>query len=116
MDFIKKYWLSIILMIVVVWFLGKSINVSIENYQLAKSGLIMKAVITSKKWESSSYRNSDGFYYIFSINGNIYEGHTFDNDLLPNDSIRVVFLPKNPNVNRPLDFIQRNYNAKHNSK
>ena len=112
-GFIKRYWLYLALIIVAIWFLRKSIFTTVENYQLAKSGQVIKAVIISREWESSSYRNTDGFYYEFTLNTLNYEGHTFDKEIKPNDSLEVIYLPSDPNVNRPLDFIKRNYTTKY---
>lgn len=115
-NWIKRHWLYLALIIVVIWFLRRSIFITIENYQLAKSGQLTKAIVTDRKWESSSYRNSDGFFYVFKLGSFNYEGNTFDEDIKPNDSIDIIYLPNNPSVNRPLDFIKRNYNLHKNDK
>lgn len=111
-NFLKKYWLYLALVIGLIWFLLKTFIITIENYQLSRSGQITKAIVTNRNWESSSYRNSNGFYYGFTIKGIYYEGHTFDQDLLPNDSIIIIYLPEDPKINRPFEFIQRNYKVK----
>jgi hypothetical protein len=82
---------------------------TLENYQLAKSGKITNAVIINREWESSSYRNDDGYYYTFTINGEQYTGHTFDKDKRPLDTIKIIYLTDKPNVSRPFEFIDRNY-------
>jgi len=108
-NLLKKYWLYILLLFIAIIFLIKPTILTIENHQLAKSGLRSPAIILDRKWESSSYRNEDGFYYSFFVNGISYSGHTFDTDKMPNDTISIIYLFDRPNVNRPYDFIKRNY-------
>ncbi len=99
------YFLAIVFAILLI----KPAILTIENWRLSKSGQVSKAIVTDKVWESSSYRNSDGFYYRFRIKNVFYEGHSFDKDQKPGDSIAIMYLPDNPSINRPEDFIKRNY-------
>lgn len=108
-EIIRKYWVYILVLIIAVPFLTRSIKLTIENHQLAKSGQIITAIIGNEEWESSSYRNKDGYYYSFNVNGKVYAGHTFDQHNSPSDTIQVIYLKDRPNVNRPYDFIKRNY-------
>jgi hypothetical protein len=105
----KKYWIYILVLLIGVIFLIKPIKMTMENYQLANSGHVTNAVIVGKKWESASYRNDDGYYYNFTVNGEVYSGHTFDGDKRPFDTVKILYLSNRPNVNRPYDFIERNY-------
>jgi hypothetical protein len=61
-----------VVLIIALVVLVRSILITADNYQLAKSGKVCTAVIINKKWESASYRNEDGFYYSFEVNGKIY--------------------------------------------
>lgn len=107
--FFKKYWVYILLLFVAIPYFISVTSTTIENHQLATSGRVVNAVLTDKVWKSSSSRNSNGFYYSFLIKGINYTGHTFDKDKMPPDSIQVIYLPDKPNVNRPYDFIERNF-------
>lgn len=109
MRFLKTYWLYLLILVVAVLFLFRTIRITLENSQLAKYGKITYAVIGEREWESASYKTEDGFYYSFIINETLYEGHTFDQEKMPSDSIMIVYLPSNPFINRPFDFIKRNY-------
>jgi hypothetical protein len=108
-ELIKKYWLYLLILLVGLIFLVKPIIMTVENYRLAKSGQVTNAVIVNKEWESSSYRNDNGYFYTFTINGVLYTGHTFDKDKGPLDTLKIIYLTDRPNVNRPYEFIDRNY-------
>lgn len=107
--FFKRYWLYSCIGLGVIFFLYKSINKTIDSNILSSKGKIIKGVIIDKVWESSSYRNEDGYYYQFYINGQKYEGHTLDMKKKPMDSIVIIYLPDNPHVNSDYDFIKENY-------
>ena len=100
--FIKNNW---ILLCFILGALTKGINTEYIIWKLSKKGVPIKVVLNNKKWESLSYRNEDGYYYNFKINGILYEGHTMTEIFLPGDSIEVLYLKDNPSVNRPKFFV-----------
>ena len=106
---LKRHWMKLALLAVLVWFSGRTFRITSENYQLANNGRIARAVIKNLKWESSGHRTPDGYYYTFRIKENYYQGHTFNTEMRPGDSIDIIYLPNRPSVNRPVDFIERNY-------
>jgi hypothetical protein len=78
---------------------------SIENYRLKSDGICAKAKVT--------YKNKVGgkgviyTHYRFEVSNKSYEGYSSDDDsALVGDSIMIVYLKSNPNVNRSNTLLQ----------
>lgn len=72
---------------------------TIENYRLKSNGICVKATVI--------YKNKVGgkgviyTHYAFRVSNQNYDGFSSDDDLaLIGDSITVVYLKSNPNINR----------------
>lgn len=83
----------------------KGYNLTSNNNALKKDGKCIKAIITNKIWHPSSYRLEKGYYYYFRIENKEFEGHTFSQDYEIGDSIDILYLQTNPNVNNPKDYL-----------
>ena len=105
MKFFKRNWIAICCSAFFIIVIIRGTIITYQNNRLLKYGEHSKAVIIEKIWNSSSYRNSDGYYYMFKVNNINYEGHTYDKNYLPGDTIEVLYLKDNPSVNRPKLFV-----------
>lgn len=109
MNFLRKYWFFLLISVGFVLLMFRAVRITVENIQLAKYGTIATAVIEESEWSSASYKTEDGYYYRFFVNENANKGHTYDKEIAPSDSIMIVYMRRDPTINRPLDFIKRNY-------
>ena len=70
-------------------------NIKIRNDRRETVGIVYA------EGNISTIRQKKIKYYNFFINGDKYEGSSsYDEDLNVGDSIRVVYYPKDPNINR----------------
>lgn len=102
-------WSLIIFSIGFIILLFKGSLITYDHYRLSKYGQEKKAIITSKIWVDLNYRVDDGFFYYFEINESFFEGHTFDQEYQPGDSIIVLYLKDNPKINASLYELKRFY-------
>lgn len=68
-----------------------------HNYQLKKNGKQMSAYITGSH---SKGNKGTAYDYKFTVDGQYYEGELYYGQAEEGDSIIVIYLPKDPNINR----------------
>ena len=96
---------AIILIIGVVLFVSVVSYQSINNYRLNKSGKIVTASIIDAKIVGG--KGIWRCFYSFKLNNKNFSGF-YDNDSLNvGDSIKVLYLDKDPTINRPKNFIKK---------
>lgn len=104
----KKYnWYIILLALGFTVLVIKGSLDTCNHYRLAKNGSEKIAIITPKVWKSLNHRDDGGYYYYYKINELFLDGHTFDQEYQPGDSIIVLYLKDNPKVNAPLYYLKR---------
>jgi hypothetical protein len=81
---------------------------TIRQVQLARTGLPAKALILPETY--TGLRDTQGYYYRFSAQGQLYTGHTLSQSgYIPRDSIQVLYLKGDPAINHDVKFLQENY-------
>lgn len=79
-----------------------------RQLQLARTGHSANALVLPQAYEG--LRDTQGYYYRFSAQGQLYTGHTLSqSDYTPGDSIRVLYLKCDPAINHDVRFLQENY-------
>lgn len=107
----KKYSLLSIL----IWFLAGCLiyegsKKTIGNYQLANSGHLSKGIVTSRMKVGA--KGTIWIEYEFETNNIEYVGHTTNERYETGDSILILHLLSNPEINRSYTFIKENYKTK----
>lgn len=95
------YW--IIFIIVLIHFLYVSIGKTIENNNLTKCGSEAFGVINDVRKVGS--KGIIRCTYEFSANNNFYSGFIDDDYLSVGDTITVIYLDENPEINRAKKFL-----------
>ncbi len=86
------------------WFLYGAFSRTIENYRLSNKGVFVKAVITEVKKVGS--KGTIRCFYYYTVSGIKYSGFDDTEILNSGDTILVLYLPANPEVNRSKRFIE----------
>ena len=107
-----------LLVLVLLFFVGNFLWVSskrtMENYSLASDGELVKGLVTSRIKVGG--KGTVRIDYKFHINSKEYVGYTTDEEYQIGDSLFVLYLIKNPQINRSNSFIRENYNNSNQKK
>lgn len=90
----------------VMYFIYVSTGKTVENNQLGKSGIETSAVVTDVRKVGS--KGIIRCTYLFEVNNDFYTGSVDDDFYKAGDSIRILYLNKNPEINRDKKFINQN--------
>ncbi len=101
---------SVVLFCLVFWFIYHTGKKSLENRKLANKGVICKGVVLSKKNVGS--KGTIRIEYKFEVNKKFYRGTISNENWVVGDSIEIIYLLDDPNINRSLLFIKSNYKIK----
>ncbi|GEM_PF-1779976 len=121
---ISKWW---ILIIILGWFLYVSGKQTYINYRLKKYGKCTKAVIYSRnnvggkgtvdtkysfEWKSRNYNGSSTSDDKYRETENFF---LTEDDLVTGDTIIIVFLESNPEINRSNSLVEKDCDCKKNN-
>jgi hypothetical protein len=93
----------------VVIFLWVSTRRTIENFQLAKYGLLTKAVVLDKKRIGG--KGTIDFKITYTVSGQQYEGSLTNEPWEIGDSVDILYLTTDPTIIRSYRFISENYST-----
>lgn len=83
---------------------------TIENYRLANSGKLSKGVVTSRMKVGA--KGTISIDYKFQVDSMEFTGQTTNEKFEIGDTLFIVFLQKNPTINRSYSFIKENFNTR----
>jgi hypothetical protein len=96
-----------VLLIIVAWFIFSVVKKGNINKNLYQNGEITNAIITNTKKVGG--KGIKRCTYSFSLNGTKYDGWA-DNDYYKvGDTIKILYLKVNPEINRDKKFIDKIY-------
>lgn len=94
-----KSWLIILFVVYVVYYSGMR---TYENYRLKEEGVCISGIIYGRGSRS-------GYFYEFKVGQRYYHGSSIsDSSKEIGDSITVIYLPSNPDINRSQNFLDMN--------
>ena len=97
--------LWIILAGLFIYFLYVSIEKTIENSKLNKKGIETSAIVTDVRKVGS--KGVIRCTYTFEVKSLKYSGSVDDDYYKTGDSIRILYLEKNPEINRDKKFLEK---------
>jgi hypothetical protein len=96
-----------VLIFIITVFLYGATKKTIENYRLARIGILTKAVVTNKKKVGG--KGTIDLTVLYNVSGQKYEGTLTNENYYLGDSLEIVYLKSNPLVIRSYRFIKDNY-------
>lgn len=104
----NKTKLNLIKISIIVWCftLFPVVKIELENIILYKQGQVTKALV----YRHTSKGRRGVSLYEFRISSIKYTGHDGDSNV--GDSIEVVYLPKNPEINRNAEMLERDWGVR----
>lgn len=103
MRFLKKYS---ILILILGWLSYMIIEKTINNYRLKKYGVVCKGVIQNKKYIGGK-GTINIEYYFKTQKGEFFKGETNNENYNIGDSIYILYLKSNPDINASKTFIDK---------
>ena len=88
-------------------FLYGATKKTIENYRLARTGILTKAVVTNKNKVGG--KGTIDLTVLYNVSGQKYEGILTNENYNIGDSLEMVYLKSNPLVIRSYRFVKENY-------
>jgi hypothetical protein len=95
----------VVLLLVIAWFIIIVVKKGKTNTQVYQKGEITKAIIIDKRRVGG--KGIERCTYSFLYNNIKYEGWVNDDDFKIGDTIQILFLKENPEINRSKKFIDR---------
>ena len=95
----------IVLLIVIAWFIFTVVKKGNINKQVYQKGEMAKAIVIDKRRVGG--KGIERCTYSFSFNGISYEGWVDDDYYKVGDTIQILFLKENPEINRGKKFLDR---------
>ena len=96
----RKIVITVSIILILVWGIITASQRTIGNMKIQNDRRETVGIVYAEG-DISTRRHKNIKYYNFFINGDKYEGRSsYDKDLNVGDSIRIVYYPKDPNINR----------------
>ena len=95
----------IFFLVLIAWFVYTGAKKTKTNNDLYKKGEIAKAVVIDKRKVGG--KGIERVSYSFSFNGQRYEGWVDDDYYEVGDTIQILFLKENPEINEGKKFLDR---------
>jgi hypothetical protein len=102
MRALKKY---IILIALSSWLIYFMFSKTYDNYLLKKNGLLVKGIVITKKVIGGKGTINIEYYFI-TPQGENYNGESNNEKYNVGDSIEILYLKSNPNVNASKSFLE----------
>lgn len=106
----KIHLLTLLMLFLTGRFIYGASEKTIESYRLANNGDLSRGIVTSRT--KIGAKGTINIKYKFQANMAEYIGHTTNENYGAGDSIYILFLPGNPNINRSYSFIIKHYTTK----
>jgi hypothetical protein len=103
--FINRYKSSLIWIVIILllfWYIG--IRPEIRISELKKNGKQVTGYLYEVKGVGS--KGTIRGFYKFRVNDNLYEGFYDNDELVKYDSIEIIYLPENPELNQAKQFVE----------
>lgn len=103
----KIHLATLLIMLLAGRFIYVASEKTIENYRLANSGKLSKGIVTSRIKVGA--KGTISIDYKFQVDNMEFAGQTTNEKFEIGDSLYIIYLQKNPTINRSYSFIKENF-------
>ena len=98
----KSSLIWIVIILLMFWYIGFRPEIRIS--ELKKNGKQVTGYLYEVKGVGS--KGTIRGFYKFRVNDNLYEGFYDNDELVKFDSIKIIYLPDNPEINQAKQFVE----------